>query len=239
MIKDTVILVVGASSGIGAETAKLLAQRGAHVGAAARRIERLLRLRADFADQGLKIAIFECDAAQPVQVDSAIQELIHRYGRLDTLVFAAGTNLPARTLSELSTDNWQRLIDTNLTAAFHCTQAAVARMRTQHGGLIIYLSTGAVQSPDLSGVACQASKHGLTGLAQATRQEEKQHGIRTTLIFPGLCDTEILKQRPVPTPPETLQQALRPSDVAEAVAFVCDLDPRCHVPELQILPAGL
>ncbi len=239
MINGSVILVVGASSGIGFETAKLLSQRGAQVVAAARRFQRLERLRADSAEHDLEIAICECDAAQRVQVDSAIEQVIRRYGRIDVLVFTAGTNVPERALSELSAESWQRLIDTNLTAAFHCTQAAIPPMRRQQSGLIIYISTGAVQYPDVSGVAYQASKHGLTGLAYGTRKEEQQHGIRTTLIFPGLCDTEILQQRPAPTPPETLQKALRPEDVAAAVAFVCELAPRCHVPELQIFPARL
>lgn len=239
MINHSAILVIGASSGIGRATASLLAQRGARLCAAARRISRLHQLRAELADRGSEIAICECDAAQRVQVDSAINEVVRRYGRLDVLVFAAGTNLPQRAISELSPDNWQRVIDVNLTAAFHCTQAAVSRMRQQKSGLIVYISTGAVQYPDRSGVAYQSSKRGLSGLAYGTRVEEKEYGIRTTLIFPGLCDTEILQQRPVPPPPETLQRALQPADVAAAVAFVCDLDPRCHVPELQIFPTGL
>ena len=86
-------------------------------------------------------------------------------------------------------------------------------------GLIVYLSSAAVQMPDVSGVAYQASKHGLSGLAHGTRVEEKAAGIRTCVIFPGLCETEILDQRPVPTPREVLDLALNPRDVAEAVAF--------------------
>jgi NAD(P)-dependent dehydrogenase (short-subunit alcohol dehydrogenase family) len=112
-------------------------------------------------------------------------------------------------------------------------------MRAGGGGLIVYISTAAVQMPDVSGVAYQASKHGLTGLAHGTRVEEKRHGIRTSIIFPGLCDTEILAKRPVPTPREVLDKALDPQDVAQAVLFLAQLHPRAVVPELQLLPSGL
>ena len=112
-------------------------------------------------------------------------------------------------------------------------------MREASNGLIVYLSSGCVQMPDVSGVAYQASKHGLVGLAHGTRIEEKSNGIRTTVLFPGLCDTEILAQRPVPTPRDMLDQALAPEDVAEAVLFLARLPARAVVPEMQLLPARL
>ena len=93
--------------------------------------------------------------------------------------------------------------------------------------------------PDVSGVAYQASKHGLVGLAHGTRVEEKARGIRTSVIFPGLCDTEILTRRPVPTPREVLDLSLAPEDVAQAVVFLARLPARAVVPELQLLPARL
>jgi NAD(P)-dependent dehydrogenase (short-subunit alcohol dehydrogenase family) len=131
------------------------------------------------------------------------------------------------------------MLATNLTGAFYCTQAALPIMRAQGGGLILYLATGAVQRPDLSGVAYQASKHGMVGLAHGTMQEEKARGIRTTVIFPGLTDTPLVLKRPTPTPPEVMAHALQPEDVAEACLFVASLPPRAHVPELVLLPSRL
>jgi NADP-dependent 3-hydroxy acid dehydrogenase YdfG len=160
-------------------------------------------------------------------------------GRIDALVYAAGTNIPDRALTELSPARWHELLETNLTGAFHCTQAVLPHLRSRGGGLIAYLSSAAVQRADVSGVAYQASKHGLVGLAHGTRVEERPHGIRTSVIFPGLCDTEILSKRPTPTPRETLDQALSPDDVAAAVQFLLDLPPRALVPELQLVPAAL
>jgi len=139
----------------------------------------------------------------------------------------------------LTGDTWEMMIATNLSGAFYCTKAVLPTMRSQKSGLIIYLSTGAVQSPDVSGVSYQASKHGMTGLAHGTFKEEQANGIRTTIIFPGLCDTPLVLKRPVPTPPEVLAKALQPEDVAEACLFVASLPARTRVPELQLLPAGL
>jgi serine 3-dehydrogenase len=239
MSSDSVALVVGASSGMGRATARRLIADRFQVMGVARRTERLEELQRELADAKDRLAIRRCDVTRQDDVAATVAETVRRFGRIDVLIYATGTNIPRRSLDALSNDDWHKLIETNLTGAFHCTQAVLPVMRMQQSGLIVYLSTGAVQYPDVSGVAYQASKHGLTGLAYGTRKEEKGHGIRTTLIFPGLCDTEILEQRPVPTPPETLAQALQPSDIAEAVAFVCKLDPRCHVPELQIFPARL
>jgi serine 3-dehydrogenase len=155
------------------------------------------------------------------------------------LVYATGTNIPDRALDVLAPDTWEMMLATNLTGAFLCTKAVLPTMREQGEGQIMYLSSAAVQMPDVSGVAYQASKHGLSGLAHGTRVEEKENGIRTTVIFPGLCDTEILDKRPTPTPRDVLDRALDPMDVAEAVLFVARLHPRAVVPEMQLLPSGL
>ncbi len=160
-------------------------------------------------------------------------------GRIELVVYATGTNLPERGLSVLSRDNWLRLLETNLTGAFACTQAVLPVMRAAQNGLIVYLSSGCVQMPDVSGVAYQASKHGLVGLAHGTRVEEKSNGIRTTVLFPGLCNTEILAQRPVPTQRDVLDQALLPEDIAEAVLFLAKLPARAVVPEMQLWPSRL
>jgi serine 3-dehydrogenase len=232
-LSDQVAIVVGASSGMGRATALALADRGMTVVAAARREERLQEL----TSQGIHICA--TDVTRREDVARLVDTAVKLHGRVDLLVYASGTNIPDRSLSDLSPARWQELLDTNLTGAFHCTQAVVPVMRSQGGGLIVYLSSAAVQRADVSGVAYQASKHGLVGLAHGTRVEERDHGIRTSVIFPGLCDTEILNQRPVPTPRETLKQALAPEDVAAAVLFLAQLPPRAAVPELQLVPSRL
>lgn len=232
-------VVVGASSGMGRATCMALSRAGADVVAAARRADRLTSLQQEAGAEGGEIEPVATDATQADQVRDLIATAARRTGRIDLLVYAAGTNLPQRALSGLTEADWQRLLQANLTGAFLCTSHVLPVMRAAGHGLIVYLSSACVQMPDVSGVAYQASKHGLVGLAHGTRVEEKGNGIRTSVVFPGLCDTEILAQRPVPTPREILEQALRPEDVAQAVLFLALLPPRAVVPELQLLPARL
>jgi short-subunit dehydrogenase len=110
-------------------------------------------------------------------------------------------------------------------------------MRAAGGGLIIYISSIAAHRPDLSGAAYQASKRGLLGLAHATRLEEKNHRIRTSVVLPGLCRTDLVHKRPTPTRKEVLNLALEPVDVADAVLAIARLHPRAVVPEMELVPS--
>ncbi|MBS0201350.1 MAG: SDR family oxidoreductase [Planctomycetes bacterium] len=238
-LNNLTAIVVGASSGMGRATAVLLARAGVHVIAVARRLDRLMELKQQVDSNGGSVEICVADATNSEDVQRVMSQSLQKTGRIDLLVYATGTNTPDRALTVLTDANWLNLINTNLTGAFLCTKAVLPSMRAARNGLIVYLSSACVQMPDVSGVAYQASKHGLVGLAHGTRVEEKANGIRTTVIFPGLCDTEILTKRPVPTPREVLDQSLAPEDVAEAVLFLARLPGRAAVPELQLLPAKL
>ncbi len=238
-LQGQVVIVMGASSGMGRATAAAFARAGACVLAAARRGDRLQKLQHELAEEGWHIEFQSCDVSRRSDVDAVVDKAQRDFGRIDTLVYAAGTNVPQRALTALSATSWQELLDTNLTGALHCTQAVLPTMRQASGGLIIYVSSAAVQLPDASGVAYQASKHGLNGLALATRVEEQAHGIRTTILCPGLCDTEILNRRLQPPSRETLDKALVPQDIADAILFLAGLPPRATVPMLQVMPAQL
>ena len=179
------------------------------------------------------------DVEDTMSIRRPIDRIVERFGRIDVLVYATGTNIPDRTLDELTPENWDMMLATNLSGAFHCTQAVLPTMRGQGGGLIIYLSSVAVQLPDASGVSYQAAKHGLVGLAHGTFKEEQDNGIRTTVVFPGLTDTPLVLKRPTPTPPEVIAHALQPEDVAEACLFVASLPARVRVPELMLMPSRL
>jgi NADP-dependent 3-hydroxy acid dehydrogenase YdfG len=225
-------LVTGASSGMGRATARLFAREGADLVLVARR-EPELRALAD--ELGPRARLCPVDLTDRAATLSALQAL----GRVDVAVHAAGTNIPGRALSVLDPAEWDMMVQTNLTAAYNLTHALLPAMRAGGGGLIVYVSSGAVQRPDQSGVAYQATKHALVGLAHGAMQEERANGIRTTVLFPGLTDTPLVLKRPVPTPPEVMAKALQPEDVAEACLFVASLPTRAHVPELILMPAGL
>ncbi len=235
-LRGKVALVVGASSGIGRASAAMLARAGARVTASARRLDRLRGLQQDLAGENIDVAIHEADASEA----GAMEELARRAGPVEILVYAAGTNTPDRAMSRLRPEIWRRLLASNLDGAYYITHALLAGMRERRAGHLIYVSSiSAYGAGDVSGAAYQASKRGLLGLAHATRIEEKDNGIRTCVISPGLVDTEILALRPAPTPTETLAKALRDEDVAEAVVWVAKLPARAAVPEMQIVPARI
>lgn len=165
------------------------------------------------------------------------RETLNSLGRIDALVYASGTNTPDRSMQRLTPGIWDSLIEVNLNGAYYATHAVLPAMRAAGSGLLIYISSMGGVVPDLSGAAYQASKRGLLGLAHAVRMEEKQNGIRTCVICPGLTNTELVEQRPVKASPEILATALQPEDIAETILYVAKLHPRAVIPELHMVPA--
>jgi NADP-dependent 3-hydroxy acid dehydrogenase YdfG len=231
-LKDQVVLVIGASSGIGRETAILFANEGARVMASARRQDRLDSLKTSHPS----IETFVADASHSFEMETLARETEARLGPIDILVFVAGTNIPDRALNRLTVDLWDMMVTTNLNSAYYATSAILPSMRVRQAGHLIYISSISGIVPDISGAAYQAAKRGLIGFAHAIRVEEKANGIRTCAVCPGLVETEILEKRPVKPSAEVLAKALQPEDVAEAVVAIAKLPARVAIPELQIMP---
>ncbi|MGA2595627.1 MAG: SDR family oxidoreductase [Bryobacteraceae bacterium] len=238
-LKNQVVLVVGASSGIGRETAAMFAREGAFVMASARREDRLQSLQDELAKEGLTIAISSADASKVEEMAQLAESTVGAFGHIDILVYATGTNTPDRTMKRLNEEIWDMILSVNLNGAYYITQAVLPQMRVRRAGHLIYIASISGLAPDVSGAAYQAAKRGMLGLAHAIRVEEKENGIRTCVICPGLVDTEILDKRPVKPSPEMLARALRPEDVAEAVLAVAKLPARAVVPEMQLMPTYL
>ena len=231
-IQGQTVLIVGASSGIGRAAAVLFAREGAKVVAAARREDRLQALKQELAKEHRDITVRVADASKPEDM----QHLAQTIGKIDILVFVAGTNTPDRSLERLTPEIWNSMVEINLNGAFYATHAVLHSMRSAGAGHLIFVSSISGLVPDVSGASYRAAKRGVVGLAHAIRVEEKQNGIRTCVICPGLVDTELLEKRPVKPAPEVLAKALQPEDVAEAILFVAKLPPRAVVPELQLMP---
>ena len=238
-LKDRVVLVVGASSGIGRETAVLFAREGARVMASARREDRLRGLQDQLSGEGHAIEILAADASRAAEMSQLAERTRERLGPIDVLVYATGTNVPDRAMKRLNEEIWDMMLGVNLSGAYYITQAVLPSMRERKSGHLIYIASISGKVPDVSGAAYQASKRGMLGLAHAIRVEEKENGIRTCVICPGLVDTEILDKRPVKPTPEMLAKALRPEDIAEAALWVAKLPERAVVPEMQLMPTYL
>lgn len=238
-LADQVAIVVGASSGMGRAAALAFAAEGAKVAVAARRQRELDELLAEIKQLGGEAIACAADVSKRPDVDAVVQATTKRFGRLDVLVNCAGVNTRDRQLALLDQAGWDRIIAINLTGAFHCTQAVLPKMREQKGGLIIHVASISGLWGDFSGAAYQASKHGIVGLANATMMEERLNGLRVTVIYPGLCDTPILKNRPVPPTQEQRDLMMKPEDIAQACVFAASLPQRTYVSDLVLMPGAL
>jgi NAD(P)-dependent dehydrogenase (short-subunit alcohol dehydrogenase family) len=211
-----VAVVTGGSSGIGAAIVERLGKDGVRCHALGRR--------------------------GPVKVDvtdrAAVRDFFDSLERLDILVCAAGDNVKQRRLEEITPDVWDHLIAVNLSGAFYCLAAALPKLRASRGDVVMIGSVSGTW-PDGSGPAYQASKAGLSALSRGAGLEEHMHGVRVSVINPGMVDTPILRKRPVPPPPHVAAAMLLPEDVAEACHLLVSLPRRAHVPELTILPTRL
>jgi NADP-dependent 3-hydroxy acid dehydrogenase YdfG len=233
-LADQVVLVAGASSGMGRATALAAAAAGAAVVLAGRNADALKEVAAQAGDRSLAVPT---DATDPDAVDRLVAKALDSFGRIDALINAVGTNLRQRSLSQLTAASWAMMLETNLTAAFNLTRAVVPAMRRRGDGLIVHIASVAVRRPDMSGLAYQATKAGVAALAHATMEEERQNGIRVTALLPGLTDTPLVLQRPTPPDPAVLARALKPEDIAATCLFLLRLPARAHVAELVLVPS--
>ena len=238
-LDNTVAVIGGASSGMGAATARLFAQEGAKVVVAARSGEKLASLVDEITRNGGTARAVPVDATDRAAVDAMAASAREQFGRIDVLVNSVGTNIKNRAFTEMRPADWDMMIAHNLTVAYNLVDAVLPIMREQGAGTIIHYSSDAVQKPNVvSGVAYQATKHGVRGLAHGTMMEERERGIRVSVVYPGPCETPLLEKRPEPPPPEAFPKMLQPEDVAEAALFIASLPPRAYVPEL-VLAASL
>ncbi|HTG44187.1 MAG TPA: SDR family NAD(P)-dependent oxidoreductase, partial [Verrucomicrobiae bacterium] len=165
------------------------------------------------------------------------QRILARFGKVDLLVNAAGTNVPRRSLEVLSTHDYHDMLDSNLNGAYYLIQAFLPTMRKEQSGTIVNIvSDAGRQASPKAGPAYVISKFGMIGLTQSINAEEKGHGIRACAILPGDIDTPLLDKRPSPPPAEARTRMLQPEDVAECVLLAVNLPPRAIIEELLIRP---
>ena len=234
---DRIVWITGAGTGIGRATALMFAGEGATVALMGRRADRLERVAAEARERDGTAEAAPLDISDRSAVDTVAGRLLGQWGRVDILVNNAGLNVRERRLNALTGDDWERVIDVNLTGAYRMIAAVLPSMRTRGGGLIVNVSSMAAKRVSgLSGAAYSASKHGLNALSDSINAEEWRHGIRSTALCPGEVNTEILEQRPVPVPPEERERMIAPEDLAQAVRFVALMHPRTTIPEMLLLP---
>ncbi len=233
-----VVVITGASGGIGEGTAYAMAAEGANVALLARRPEPLERVAAKARKLGVEVLAQAGDVSDRASVAEFVDQIEHELGVPDVLVNNAGINTVLRGVSDITMEDWDQVVDVNLTGPFNLVRAVLPAMKRNGGGLIINIvSLAGKTASTLAGAAYSASKFGLAGLTESINDEERKHGIRATAIFPGEVDTPILAGRPDPPSPDQVALALQAEDVAAAVVFVSKLPPRACVPEMLIRPS--
>ena len=229
-------VVTGAGSGIGQAVAVALGRAGLQVTLVGRDVGKLEATRALVGRDDIRLE--SCDVADAAAVDRlADRVLAQTGGGVDVLVCNAGTNVRDRALAKLSIADWDRMIATNLSGAFHLVRAFLPAMRERRDGLIIQVcSIAGLRASVLGGVGYSASKFGQAALGIGIGLEAGVDMVRSSVIYPGEVNTPILANRPIPVSQERKDAILQPEDVAAAVRFLVDLPPRAHVPELVIKP---
>jgi NADP-dependent 3-hydroxy acid dehydrogenase YdfG len=189
-IAGKVVVVTGASSGLGEATARLLSEQGATVVLGARRIERLRSLADALTAGGAKALAVETDVTDRGQVQRLVDAAVEGYGRIDVLINNAGL-MPQSLLERLKVDEWDRMIDVNIKGVLYGIAAALPHMQRQKGGHIINVSSVAGHKVGPGSAVYAATKHAVRALSEGLRQEVKAYGIRTTVISPGAVATEL------------------------------------------------
>jgi len=233
-------VVSGAGSGVGQGVALALVQRGWTVSLLGRRGEALKQTVALAGSLGSKMDTYPVDLAREAEVSKVVGAILVKFPEVQALVNAAGTNIPRRSLAELSRSNWKAVLDTNLNGTYYLVSELLPVMRRQGGGSIINLvSDAGIRANAKAGPSYVASKFAVSGLTQAINCEEQKNGIRATSIFPGDIDTPLLDKRPVPPKAEARVNMLQVADVTACVLLALELPSNAVIEELVLRPRAL
>jgi NADP-dependent 3-hydroxy acid dehydrogenase YdfG len=189
-IAGKVVVITGASSGLGEATARYLAERGATVVLGARRLERLQTLVDEITRAGGKAFALATDVTNPAQLQALVDSAVDQYGRVDVILNNAGV-MPHSPLERRKIDDWDRTIDVNLKGVLHGIAAALPHMQRQKAGHIINVSSVAGHKVGKNNAVYAATKTAVRVLTEGLRQEVKPWNLRTTIISPGAVATEL------------------------------------------------
>lgn len=241
-LRGNVAIVTGASSGIGEAVAELLAQQGARVALAARRVDQLEALRARLAHSApeAQTMVVACDVREPSDVEHMVQHVLDRWGQVDILVANAGFGY-RNPIVDGDIQRWKDLLDTNVYGLLLTLKYGVPPMLARHSGHVVVTSSvaGRVVTPG-GGVYC-GSKFAATAIAEALRMEVAREGVRVTTIEPGVVISDF--QRVAEYGPEVLPNMLKgaepliAADIARAVIFALQQPGHVGIHELVIRPA--
>ena len=239
-INNKVVIIMGASSGIGEATARRLAEDGAKVIISARREDRLKKIAASLSAYEVNYQVADVRVFEDVQ--SVVKLAMTKYGRVDVLYNNAGI-MPLNPLSQLRLDEWRAMLDTNIMGVLNGIAAVIPIMEKQGNGQILSTDSVAGHVVEQTSAVYAGTKFAVRAIMEGLRQEEKDKGIRSTIISPGLVDTELYTTVDDAGTQAYLKQkakidglGLNPNTVANAVAYAINQPAGATVNEVLIRP---
>lgn len=227
-----ITLISGASRGIGRAVAMRLAREGHFVVVLARNAEEIGELEHEIDEAGGKALAIACDVTDEKQVNSAVEQVIRDFQRIDCLVNNAGIGI-FKNAEEFALDEWERVMDVNVKGTFLLTRAVLPHLKKARAGHIVGIASDVSKRTFASGSLYTASKYAQHAFFESLRREVRSLGIKVSVIYPGLVDTYFhgdaqgeLKQA----------QYLHPNDIAAAVSYILEAPPHVLVDELMLHP---
>ncbi|MGB8297992.1 MAG: SDR family oxidoreductase [Polyangia bacterium] len=235
-----VVVITGASSGLGEATARHLASKGASVFLGARRLDRLQAVVADIQRAGGRAAAMRVDVTRRAEVDAFVQAATEKFGRMDVLVNNAGL-MALAPIAKTLVDEWDRMVDINIKGVLYGIAAALPVFARQKGGHIINIASVAGHKVSMGGAVYCATKHAVRVISEGIRQEVD--GIRTTIISPGAVQSELPLGISDPETAAGTKEFYRltaiPADaVARAIAFAIEQPADVDINEILLRPTA-
>lgn len=239
-ISEKVIVITGASSGLGAAAAKYLSAQGAIVILGARRIERIQTLADEIINSGGRALAIATDVTKYQDVKALVDVAVSTYGRIDVMLNNAGI-MPHSPLDRLRVDEWDKMVDVNLKGVMYGIAAALSYMKEQKFGHIINVSSVAGHKVSPGGAVYAATKHAVRALSEGLRQEVKGYNLRTTVISPGAVATELpdsISEQDVATGVKAFYEsmAISPDSFARAVGYAISQPADVDINEILFRP---
>ncbi len=239
-IEGKVVVITGASSGLGAATARYLSAAGAKVVLGARRDDRLQELVKELTGKGKEAIAVKTDVTDREQVKKLVDTAIEKYGRIDVMLNNAGL-MQQSPLEAFKVDEWDNMIDVNVKGVLYGIAAAMPHMQKQKSGHIINVSSVAGHKVTPAGAVYCATKHAVRAISEGLRSEVKAYNMRTTVISPGAVDTELPSHITHSESHEGISQyyeqvAVPADSFARAVAFAIEQPDEIDINEILYRP---
>lgn len=233
-LSDSVVLVTGASSGIGRATAMALAEEGAQVGLAARSIGKLESLADEIDATDGEALVLPTDVRDRKEAETMVTRTLERFGGLDIMVNSAGVgHWEHEGIVEGNLDEWQTEIEVNLLGLMYGTHVAASVMIEEGSGDIVNIGSGSGRHPFPDWPSYVASKYGVRGFTESALRDLRDDGIRVTHILPGEVETPMQPEEDIES-----MQMLAPEDVADAIRYVVSRPDHVCINDMMIIPSG-